>query len=76
MDSTVFVGAVIAGVTEALRRRFPQVSGEFTVLVAALIGGLIAVVDVWIGLPDQTVWQGIATGLGTAGVAGVVKKIG
>lgn len=76
MDTTVFIGLVIAGVTEAIRLSVPKVNGSVTIVVAALVGFLIALVDKPIGLPNITIVAGITAGLATAGVVGIAKRFG
>lgn len=78
MDSStiVFIGTLIAGVTEAIRLAVPQVNGAVTIAVAALVGLLVAVLDTAIGLPDVSIATGISTGLATAGVVAAAKRIG
>lgn len=76
VQAIVFIGAIIAGVTEAIRSLSPKVQGWVTVLVAVVVGVLIALLDKEIGVQNVSVAQGILIGLGTAGVAGTVKKIG
>lgn len=76
MDINIFIGAIVAGVTEALRIEVPRISGGLTVLCAAIVGGLVGAVDVSIGLTNITIAQGIFIGLGTAGVTATAKKIG
>lgn len=71
----VFIGAVIIAVTEAIKAQFPQVKGAVTVLVAALLGLVVALIDVEIGIEDLTIAAGILTGLGAAGVVTVAKKV-
>ena len=76
VDGGVFLGAVIIAVTQAIKELAPAVSGHITILVAALLGLVLAVVDTSIGVVDLTVAQGILLGLGAAGVTTVAKKIG
>jgi len=76
MEATIFIGAVIAGVTEAIRALSPKVKGAVTVAVAVLVGVLVALVDTQVGVKDITLAQGIVIALGTVGVVGTAKKIG
>ena len=75
-EAILFIGTVIAGVTEAIRYLVPQVNGAVTIAVAALVGLLVALVDVQLGLPNISLALGVSTGLGTAGVVGAFKRIG
>lgn len=76
IDSVVFIGAVIIAVTAAIKDTAPRVAGWVTVLVAALLGVLVALLDTHIGIADISVAQGILTGLSAAGVHTVARQIG
>lgn len=76
MDSAIFIGAAIIAATQAVKTVFPQVSGAVTILVAAVLGGLVGAVDIHIGLANITVAQGILTGLAAVGVHTTAKQIG
>jgi len=75
IDSTLFIGTIIAGVTELLRQH-PKISGELTIAAAVVVGILVALVDTSVGIKDISVAQGILIALGTVGVVGTAKKIG
>lgn len=77
MDANLFITAVIAGLTEALRLSFPErVNGAVTIAAAAVIGVLVAIVDTSIGLADISIAAGLMYGLGAAGITAALKKIG
>lgn len=76
VDSVVLIGLVVVALTDALKDLSPKVKGWVTVLAAALIGVLIALVDEEIGATNLSVAQGLMAGLGGAGVVGVAKKVG
>lgn len=76
MDSILFIGTVIAGVTEAIRLTFKDVNGAVTIVVAALVGLLVALVDTQVGVGDVTVAEGILAGLAAAGVVATAKRVG
>lgn len=76
IEGTVFIGAVIVAVTEAIKDLSPKVQGWITVAVAALVGLLIALIDTNIGVEDLSIAQGVLIGLSAAGVVGTVKKVG
>lgn len=75
-EGVLFIGTVIAAVTEAIRLEVPRVNGAVTIAVAALVGLVVALLDTQIGVQDLTVAQGILTGLSAAGVVAVAKRIG
>lgn len=76
LSSVVIVGLIVVGVVDAIKSLSPKVHGALTVLVAAGVGALWALVDGPLGfVPDLTVAQGISAGLVASGAAGLAKKI-
>ncbi len=76
LSSVVVVGLIVVGVVDAIKDLSPKVKGFVTVIVAALVGALWAVVDGHLGfVPDLTLAQGISAGLVASGAAGLAKKI-
>lgn len=76
LSSVVIVGLIVVGVVDAVKDLSPKVKGFVTVLVAAGVGALWAVVDGPLGFtPDLTLAQGISAGLVASGAAGLAKKI-
>lgn len=76
LSSVVIVGLVVVGVVDAIKDLAPKVNGFITVIVAALVGALWALVDGPIGfMPDLTLAEGISAGLVASGAAGLAKKI-
>ena len=75
IEGTIFIGAVVIALTQAIKLKFPNVDGAVTILIAAIIGGLIALVDQWIGVADLSVAAGIMAGLAAAGTVTVAKSI-
>lgn len=76
VEAVVFVGAIIAGVTEFIKNLSPQIQGAVTVAVAVAVGIVVALVDVQMGIENISIAQGIMIGLASAGVVGTAKKIG
>lgn len=76
LSSIVMVGVIVVGVVDAIKDLSPKVNGFITVIVAALIGALWALIDGGLGfVPDLTVAEGISAGLLASGTAGIAKKI-
>jgi hypothetical protein len=73
IDSVVFITALIAACTEGVKILVPQISGVLTIVVAAVIGGLVGVCDTSIGIANISVAQGILTGLAAVGVHTLVS---
>lgn len=73
---TLFIGTVIVAVVQFLKELWPdKVNGAVSIVVAALIGLLVALVDREIGVENLSIAEGILTGLSAAGVVAVAKKI-
>lgn len=76
LSSVVVVGLIVVGVVDGIKDLSPRVHGFITVVVAALVGLLWALIDGQLGfVPDLTVAQGISAGLVASGAAGLAKKI-
>jgi hypothetical protein len=75
VESAVFIGTVIIAITQAIKYLAPRVNGAITILVAALVGLLVALLDTQIGVADISVAQGILIGLSSAGVVTVATKV-
>lgn len=77
LSSVVIVGLIVVGVVDAIKDLAPKVNGFVTVIVAALVGALWALIDAQLGFtPDLTIAQGISAGLVASGAVGVAKRIG
>lgn len=75
VDSVVFIGTVIIALTQLVKFFAPKVNGGVTIIVAALVGALVAVVDTAIGVGDISIAQGLMTGLASSGVVTVATKV-
>lgn len=76
IEGAVFIGTVVIALVDAIKDLAPKVTGAITVLVAGLVGGLIALVDKEIGVFDITFAAGVLAGLAAAGAVGVAKRVG
>lgn len=76
IDSTVFIGAVIIAATQAVKYVAPKVNGVVTIIVAALIGALVGLIDTNIGVVNVSVAQGVMIALAAVGVTTVASKVG
>lgn len=68
IDSTVFIGAVIIAITQAIKYVAPGVKGIVTMGVSVVVGAIVALVSSPIGLDHISVAQGILTALAAVGV--------
>ena len=75
VDSTVFIGAMIIAIVEAIKAIVPGISGAITTVVAIVVGALVAVFATHIGLGAVSVAQGILTALAAVGVHTVASTI-
>lgn len=77
LEATIFIAAVIAGATEAIKSLLPgKVYGLVTVLVALAVGVVVSFIDTSMGVVDVSAAEGIMIALSAIGVVGAVKKIG
>lgn len=76
MESALFIGAVVTAVTELIKRVVPQVGGWVTIVVAPLVGVLVALVDTYIGVANISIAEGAMIGLASSGVVTVASRIG
>lgn len=75
MEAVVFIGAIIAGLTQVVKLLSPKVQGALTVAVAVLAGVLVAILDTHIGVMDVTIAEGVFIALGTVGVVTTVDRV-
>jgi hypothetical protein len=75
IDSVLFIGSAIIAIVQLIKFYAPKVNGGITIIVAALVGIVVALVDVQIGVANISIAQGIMTGLAAAGVTTVASKI-
>ena len=74
-DSTVFIGALVIAITQAIKIVVPKVSGAVTIIVALLVGVLVALLHGSLGLLDISVSQGILIALASVGVHTVASAV-
>ena len=75
VEASLFIGAAIIGITEFIKTISPKVSGALTIVVAVVVGLVVALIDTQIGVQDISIAQGIMTALGSVGVVTVANKI-
>lgn len=74
MESALFLGVVIAAITQLIKQAVPSVHDWLTVIVAFIVGVVIALVDTHIGVQDMTIAEGIIGSLTAIGYASIAKK--
>lgn len=76
VEATFFIGAIIAGITQAIKTVVPEkVNGPVTVALALLVGIVIAIIDTEVGVKDISIAQGVMTAFGTIGVFTAVDRV-
>lgn len=81
MSTEVVIGLVTVALVDAIKDQWPTVKGKVTVLVAGVVGGLLALVSQGLaeqttGLGEVTIAVGVAAGLAAAGSVGIAKRVG
>lgn len=76
IQASLFIPLLIVAVTQLVKMAFPQISGWLTVVIALVIGIVVALVDTKIGVQDITVAQGIVSALGAIGITTIFSKAG
>lgn len=76
VEATIFIPLIIIAVTQMVKMAFPQITGFLTILIAAVVGIVVALVDRSIGVTDITVAQGLVYALGAVGITAVAAKAG
>lgn len=76
VDAVLFIPLVIIAITQMVKMAFPQITGFLTIVVAFVVGIVVALVDTSIGVIDVTVAQGLVHALGAVGITAIASKAG
>lgn len=76
VEATLFVPLMIVAVTQIVKMILPNVKGWLTIIVAIVLGVVVAMLDTHIGVTDITIAQGIVLALEAIGVTVLAKKAG
>lgn len=76
MDAIFFIGLVIIAITQFLKLLIPKMNGAVTIVVAIVVGVVVALVDGFIGVTDISIAQGVVAGLTAVGISTVANKTG
>ena len=76
IDPTLFIPLLIVAIVELIKMAFAQIGGWLTVVVAFVVGILVALIDTNIGVSDITIAQGIVYALGAIGISTAFSKAG
>ena len=74
---TLFIGAIVISITEFIKRITDKdYRGALLIVLAAIVGAIVGLLDTHIGVIDISVAQGVLTGLAAAGAYRVSQNIG
>lgn len=76
MDAAIFVPFLIIAVTQVVKMALPQVSGYVTILVALVVGLIVALTDTAIGVRDITIAEGLLFAGEAVGISVLAGKAG
>ncbi len=77
MDAVLFLSVVIIALTQMVKMAVPdRITGFVTILIALVIGVLVAVFDNALGIVDVSIAQGIVAALGAVGITTAASKAG
>lgn len=76
VEAAIFVPLIIVAITQILKQWVPGIYGKLTVLIALVVGVLIALVDGLIGVTDINIAQGVVFALEAVGVTVLASKAG
>ena len=76
VDANIFIPLLIIAVTQMIKMAFPRITGFVTILVAFMVGVVVALVDKEIGVVDVTIAQGLVLALGAVGITALASKAG
>ena len=77
IGAVVFLGAVVAGVTQLIKfLKNKEYDKAIIIVIAVAVGALLSVVDTQICVEDITFAVGVMLGFAAAGVVGTAEKIG
>ena len=76
VEAALFIPLVIIAITQMVKMALPQVTGFVTIIIAFVVGVLVALGDQLIGVTDINVAQGIVLALGAIGITTLASKAG
>lgn len=76
VEASLFIPLIIVAVTQLVKMGVPQIQGWVTVILAFVVGLVIALIDQLIGVTDISVAQGLVYALGAIGISVVAGKAG
>lgn len=75
MEALMFISVVIIALTQMVKMALPErVYGFITILIAFVIGVLVALFDTYIGIADISIAMGVVAALGAIGITTAASK--
>jgi len=77
MDAILFLSVVILAITQIIKMALPeQVRGWITIIIAFVVGVLVALFAPVLGIAHTTIAEGIVGALGAIGISSAFGKAG
>lgn len=76
VEAAIFVPLIIVAITQMVKMALPKIEGFVTVIIAFVVGIVVALVDGPIGVTDITIAQGLVFALEAVGVTAIASKAG
>lgn len=76
MEATFFIGLLIVAFTQMLKMAMPQISGFVTIIIALVVGVVVAIVDEAIGVIDVSIAEGVVAAFQAVGMSTLASKAG
>jgi hypothetical protein len=76
VQASLFIPLLIVAIVQLVKMALPTVTGWLTVVVALVVGVVVALIDTNIGVQNITVAQGIVYALGAIGISTAFSKAG
>lgn len=77
MDAVFFLSVVILAITQLVKMTLPeQVHGWITIIIAFVVGVVVAILAPIIGVAEMSIADGIVGALGAVGISAAASKAG
>lgn len=77
MEAVLFLSVVVVALTQLVKMALPEaVHGWITVIIAFVVGIVVALVDTLIGVADISIAEGLVASLGAIGISTAFSKAG
>lgn len=76
IEASYFIPFLIIAATQVVKMALPQVTGFVTILIAFIVGVIVALIDTKIGVGDITVAQGLVYAGSAVGITTLASKAG